>query len=138
MKPILVDTGVLVALLDRGDTEHRRCVIALKDLRAPLLTSWPVVTETMYLLGDVHGAQDALLRWIEAGAPGVEDLGVEDIPSVRAMMRKYRDVPMDFADASLVSLAQRLGIDIVFTLDRDFDTYRLDGRRRFRTIPSTP
>jgi hypothetical protein len=89
----------------------------------------------MYLLEDVPDAQDALLTWVEARTPGVEDLAVDDVASIRVLMRKYRDVPIDFADASLVSLAGRLQIDTVLTLDRHFYTYRLDGRRRFRVIP---
>ena len=136
MRPVLIDTGVLVALLDRGDDQHERCVTALKDLPASLLTSWPVVTEAMYLLGDVAAGQDALLTWIEASTPSVAELNLGDIPSIRAMMAKYRDVPMDFADASLVCLAQRLALEVVFTLDRDFHTYRLAGRSRFKVIPA--
>ena len=136
MRPVLVDTGVLVALLDRGDDQHERCVTALKNLPASLLTSWPVVTEALYLLGDVTGGQDALLTWIEAGMPSVGELNREDVPSIRAMMAKFRDVPMDFADASLVCLAQRLTLDVVFTLDQDFQTYRLADRGRFKVIPA--
>lgn len=135
MRFVLVDTGVLVALLDQGDDQHERCRTALKNLSASLLTSWPVVTEAMYLLGDVAGGQDALLTWIEAGTPGVAELTQGDIPSIRAMMAKYRDVPMDFADAALVCVAQRLDLDVVFTLDRDFHTYRLAGGSRFKVIP---
>ena len=86
MRPVLVDTGVLVALLDRSDHAHTRCVAALKGVRTPLLTNWPVVTEAMYLLEDVPDAQDALLIWVEARTPGVEDLAIDDVASIRVLM----------------------------------------------------
>jgi predicted nucleic acid-binding protein len=88
---ILTDAGPLVAILHRNDRDHVRCVEALKGLREPLLTTWIPITETMYLLSFSPGAQDALLQMIERGALHVLALGAEDLPPIRALMRKYAD-----------------------------------------------
>lgn len=131
---LLVDTGPLVALLDEGDVVHRRIVKAMRRIREPLLTTWPVVTEAIYMLGDLHQAQDALLSKIEVGDLAIADLTAADAPAMRRLMAKYGDLPMDFADASLVRVAERDGLDRVFTLDRDFRVYRRDGGV-FQIIP---
>jgi predicted nucleic acid-binding protein len=111
-------------------------VQALKGLREPLLTTWIPITEAMYLLSFSPDAQDALLQMIERGALKVLALGAEDLPPIRALMRKYADQPMDFADASLVRMAERENIRWVFTLDRrDFATYRPARGQGFMIIP---
>jgi len=89
----------------------------------------------MYLLNFSAGAQDALLEMVERGALRVLPIEESDISRIRALIRKYRDLPMDLADATLVRVAEREGIQQVFTLDRrDFTTYRV-GRRAFAIIP---
>lgn len=136
MNRTLIDTGPLVAVLDADDGDHKRCTAAARQLRGELWTTWPVITEGMYLLTDAPAGQDALLQKIEAGDLIVADLGAEDLPWLRALMRKYKDLPIDFADASLVRVAQRENLDTIFTLDRrDFQVYRRDGRRPFRIVP---
>jgi uncharacterized protein len=133
---ILIDAGPLVAILHRHDRDHLPCVQALKGLREPLLTTWIPITEAMYLLSFSPDAQDALLQMIERGALKVLALGAEDLPPIRALMRKYADQPMDFADASLVRMAERENIRWVFTLDRrDFATYRPARGQGFMIIP---
>ncbi len=136
MSQILIDTGPLVALLDAGDQNHGRCVQVAKQLPAILLTTWPVVTEAMYLLSEAPSAQDALLAKVEDGSVGVVELDVKDVPSLRLLMRKYRELPIDFTDASLVRVAEREGIQEVFTLDRrDFSVYRTTKGRPFTIVP---
>ena len=133
---ILVDTGPLVAILHRDDRHHRECVQALRALRPPLGTTWPVVTEAMYLLGFSTEAQDELWSLIESGRLHLLGLDASDAPRMRALMRKYRDLPMDLADASLVAVAERDGVNKVFTLDhRDFGVYRPAKLGRFSIIP---
>lgn len=134
MKITLVDTGPLVALIDADDGDHQRCVEASRRLRSALFTTWPVLTEAMYLLSGGPAGQDALLSVVENGDVTVADLDAGDVPVLRALLRRYRDLPMDFADASLVCVAQRERILQVFTLDRDFSVYRV-GRRPFVTLP---
>lgn len=133
---ILIDTGPIVALLRRPDQHHERCVAALRALGEPLATVWPVVTEALFLLADRPDVQAALWRSFEAEAMRLLPLGRDDIPRIRELMWKYRDRRMDFADAALVRVAEREGLDTVFTVDRkDFGVYRLAGRRRFKIVP---
>jgi predicted nucleic acid-binding protein len=132
----LVDAGPLVAILHRDDRRHRECVQALSALRPPLGTTWPVVTEAMYLLGFSTEAQDELWSLIESAGLHLLGLDASDAPRMRALMRKYRDLPMDLADASLVAVAERDGVNRVFTLDgRDFGLYRPAKLGRFTIIP---
>lgn len=133
---VLVDTGPLVAILDRDDQEHVRCREALVGLRPPLLTTWPVLTEAVWLLGFARRGPDGLLEMVERGALALVSLSGEDVPRIRVLMRKYRDLPMDLADASLVRAAERENVFYMFTLDRrDFSVYRAAAGQGFRLIP---
>lgn len=136
MRGILVDAGPLVAFLHRDDHDHVKCVETLRELREPLLTTWMPVTEAMYLLAFSTTAQVALLEMIERGAVRVLTVETGDLPAIRSLMNKYHDLPMDFADASLVQLANREHIDRIFTLDRrDFSVYRMSTGRVFTIVP---
>jgi predicted nucleic acid-binding protein len=134
---VLVDTGPLVALLDRSDPYHLTCQETLSSLDDSLVTVWPVVTEAMYLLRAYWQAQDALWEMIDTGAVEIMPLGIEDLPRMRELMRKYRDQPMDLADAALVRVAERERLRRIFTLDRrDFQIYRPSRIGRFAILPS--
>ena len=103
----------------------------------PLVTVWPVVTEAMYLLRSFSVAQDALFEMIQTHAPAIALLNSDDIPRMKELMRKYRDLPMDLADAALVRVAERERLRTVFTLDRrDFQIYRPARLGRFVLFPS--
>ena len=117
MPNILVDAGPPVALLHKDDRSHVLCVNVLKRLREPLLSTWMPVTEAMYLLGFSVNAQSALLEMIERGMLQILSLESDDLPSIRKLMQQYADLPMDFADATLVQVAKQHGIDRIFTLD---------------------
>ena len=134
---ILVDAGPLVALIDRGESDHERCVEALSNLTAPMVTTWPALTEAMYLVGGAGGwkAQDALWKLLERGDLQLVPLDDPLKKRTRALMSKYRDTPMDLADASLVAVAEALDLARVFTLDSDFQIYRWKGRRKFEVVP---
>ena len=134
---ILVDTGPLVAILHRDDRHHRECVQALRALRPPLGTTWPVVTEAMYLLGFSWDGQSALWEMVETESVKLLALDQRDASRMRELMRKYRDLPMDLADAALVRVAERDKLSRVFTLDRrHFRVYRPAGFRRFTVVPA--
>ena len=135
---ILVDAGPLVAIADADDQHHRRCVDGLRGVDRPLGTVWPAVTEALYRLLDVRGGQDAVLEMLERQAVRLMSLDEADVPRIRELMAKYRDLPMDLADAALVRVAERERLDIVFTVDRrDFKVYRIGRRKAFRIIPET-
>ncbi|MEO8359607.1 MAG: PIN domain-containing protein [Vicinamibacteria bacterium] len=133
---ILVDAGPLVALANRADAHHDACVKALQSMRGPLVTVWPAVTEAIYLVQRWPKAQSEILILIETGALRILPVGREDVPRIRALMEKYRDLPMDLADATLVRVAERERIKTVFTVDRrDFQVYRPIGLGRFKVVP---
>ena len=132
---VLVDAGPLIAIVHGGDQDHGACVAALQRIRAPLLTTWMPITEAMHLLTFSLQGQEALLEMIERQALSVLPIGDQDLPGIRSLMRKYRDLPMDFADATLVQAAAREGLRDVLTLDRrDFSIYRLGGRKGFNIL----
>jgi predicted nucleic acid-binding protein len=132
---ILIDAGPLVALINTDDRHHARCRAAARAIRDALGTVWPVVTEAMYLLGSWR-AQDALWELMESAKVDLLPLGAGDSARMRELMRKYRDLPMDLADAALVTIAERERIGRIFTVDRrDFEVYRPAGLGRFSLIP---
>ena len=133
---MLIDTGPLVALLHADDQNHARCVKALRSLREPFGTVWPVLTEAMYLLNFSWEAQAALWEMIVTESVTILPLEREDAPRMRELMRKYRDLPMDLADAALVRVAERESLRRIFSLDRrDFTVYRPAKLGRFSIIP---
>jgi predicted nucleic acid-binding protein len=102
------------------------------------VTVWPALVEAMYLL-DGWQEQAALWAMVEAGPITLAPLGDEDSPSLRKLMARYRDLPMDLADAALVHVAERDGYRRVFSLDpTDFEIYRVAGRERFTILPAAP
>jgi hypothetical protein len=132
---VLVDAGALIALLDRDDAEHKRCVEALKGIRDPLVTVWPALTEAMHLLADTPRAPAALCDLVSDAAVRLVDLEAPDFRRMKELMEKYRDLPMDFADAALVCAAEREQLTRIVTFDRDFEVYRLPRRARFIVLP---
>lgn len=125
-------------MLDRTEPEHQACVEALTNLSGPLLTTWPVFTEAMFLLRRAGGwqAQQKLWDMHERQLLEVVDLPSSAVERTRRLMEKYADVPMSLADASLVSLAELRNMNQVFALDSDFAVYRFRGRRSFILIPA--
>ena len=134
---ILVDTGPLVALIHQDDNEHHICKEAFLQVTERLGTVWPVLTEAMYLLSFSRQAQDALWEILETGTVEILPLGSDDVVRMKQLMRKYRDLPMDLADAALVRVAERERLRRIFTLDRrDFQVYRPSRIGRFVILPS--
>jgi predicted nucleic acid-binding protein len=136
MRNILLDTGALVALLDKSEKNHHRCVEFLKDFKGKLLTTEPVLTEAVYLLGPSVKAQKICIEFISKGGATLVPQSPESLSRAIILIEKYKDIPMDFADATLVTLAEGTGIDEVFTLDmRGFSAYRIHGRKAFKVWP---
>lgn len=136
---ILVDAGPLVALVDASDEHHARCVEVLKDLEEPMGTVWPAVTEALDRLRDVPKGREAVLELLKRGTVRLVPLEQDDVSRMKDLMTKYRDQPMDLADAALVRVAERDGLDRVFTVDRtDFEVYRIGKRKSVRIVPEGP
>lgn len=136
MPAVLVDAGPLVALLDRSDSRHAVCVQTVQRIHDPLVTVWPALTEAMYLLRLFWDAQAALCEMVETEAVRLLPLDRADVPRIEELMRKYRDRPMNLADAALVRVAEREKLRRIFTTDRrDFEVYRPARLGRFSILP---
>jgi predicted nucleic acid-binding protein len=134
----LVDAGPLMALLDRTDPHHIVCVAATKTLPyGPLLTTWPCFTEAMHLLYRAGGSssQQELWREVIDGRLLLHESSDDELLRMRDLMAKYRDLPMDLADASVVAAAETIGQRNVFTLDHHFRIYRLGDGSAFEVVP---
>lgn len=134
---IIADTGFFLALANRADRDHQAAVFALNGLREPLITTWPVVTETTHLLANRVGPA-ALLAFVASARDGAFELfalSANHWPRLEALMQRYSDLPMDLADASLVLLAEEQNDGRVLSTDRrDFRAYRWKQRRPFKNL----
>ena len=135
MPDVLVDASALVALLDRDDAWHERAIEALKGIRDPIATVWPALAEAMHLLAETARGPDALCDMVTDGALKLLALDAADLSRMKALMQKYRDLPMDFADAALVRAAEREALTRIVTFDDHFTVYRLPRRTRFTVLP---
>ena len=133
---VLVDTGPLVAIMSRDDSQHRTCTETLASLAPPLLTCWPVLTETTWLLRRQPSALERLFAAFDAGMIELLTLDASAVPWIAGFMRRYETIGAQLADAALVYLAERQNISRLFTLDRrDFSIYRLKQKRTLKLIP---
>jgi predicted nucleic acid-binding protein len=134
---VLADTGALLAFLNRRDPWHAACSASYRSLRLPLVTSEAVLAEFFHLLHRNRIRLDMAWTFVLSGAVKLAEITHAELSELNALMSRYSDRPMDFADATLVHLAKRESISTIFTVDRaDFETYRIDGRRRFRVLPA--
>ena len=106
------------------------------QMHLPLLTSQAVLTELFHLVGDSRAEVDSAWKFVRSGALILRTIEDAELPQLRTLMSRYWDRPMDFADATLVHLANRESLNLILTVDQDdFATYRLEGKRRFRVLP---
>jgi len=134
---VLVDTGAVVALVNRADRHHPAAVDWFQRFRGQLMTTEAVITEAAYVLAASPAHQRAALVWFErarvAGLLRVEP--VADYAVLAGIIAQYASLPCDYADASLIALAERTGVTAIATVDqRDFSVYRLRGRKQFRIV----
>ena len=136
MRRVLVDTGPIVAVLSKADEHHEKCVEALRTLPGPLFSCWPVITEAAWLLRKNSGAIQQLLRSLHTGFIEVLPLNSLEGKELAEIMKRYASLRPQLADAALVYLATRDGINTIFTLDRrDFSGYRSEKKRPFQIVP---
>ena len=136
MKPALLDTGVIVALLDRSERLHRACAETVQEVRAPLVTCEAVIAESCYLLRNLPGAAEAVIENVSAGIFQVPFQLSREAAAIKQTLRKYRDRRIDLADACLIHLADQFETSDILTLDEDFTIYRWGKNRAFRMLPS--
>ena len=132
----LVDTGAIIAMLDERDPWSRICRETFQSLRLPLLTSQAVLTELFHLVGGDRREMEGVWTFVRSGALKLADIQDSELGEIHTLMSRYWDRPMDFAHATLVYLSKRESLSTIFTVDHDdFETYRIQGRRRFRVLP---
>ena len=131
MKKILIDSGPLIALFDQNDAYHQKSIDFIKNNRHELVTTIAVITEVLHLLDFSTAVQINFLHWVTIGGVTIEPITNADLQRITELTTKYADLPMDFADASLVFLGEALNISEIATIDRDFDIYRMNGKMPF-------
>lgn len=134
MTAAIVDTGPLVAFLDRSERHHHWVADRISELEVPLLVCEPVLAEAMHLLSRLSRAQNALYGLLENGALRIAFRIEEHVPTLGTLHRKYRDRPMSLADACIVRMAEIHDQHAVLTLDSDFLVYRKHGRAPLELI----
>ena len=136
MHKVLLDTGPLVALLDSSESNHESCVSFLKKYKGGFVSTEAVLTEAMYLLSDSIHSQKACVDFIIKGEVRIVPFSYGSLRNALTYMERYQDTPMDFADASLVVLAEETGIHQIFTLDRrGFSIFRISHKKQFEIFP---
>jgi uncharacterized protein len=134
VKPALLDTGVIVALLDRSEKHHSACAAALRELQAPLITCEAVLAESCYLLRNFPGAAEAIVENVAAGIFQIPFQLSREATGVKQILRKYRHRKIDLADACLIRLADEFESPDILTLDKDFNIYRWGKNKPFRIL----
>jgi predicted nucleic acid-binding protein len=131
-----LDTGALVSLLDRSQARHLDFVRFFETWEAKVVSTEAVLTEATHILNRVPGGAVACLDFFLRGGAVLVPTSPQALARCRELMEKYSDLPMDFADATLVVLAEELGTNLVLTTDRrDFGIYRLADGRSFEVVP---
>lgn len=133
---VLIDSGPLIALFNPRDSYHNPVIKFMESFRGNLITTWPVITETVHLLSFSIQAQLNFLEWIYRGAIHIENLNTSDIEYMKERMNKYSDLPMDLADASLMCIAERKRIQNIISIDSDFSVYRTLKGKYLKNIMS--
>jgi predicted nucleic acid-binding protein len=133
-RKIIVDSGPLIALFDADDHYHRRALEFIRQSRAKLISTMAVITEAMYVLDESLPARRNLLSWIQTGGLTLIEPEAGDFERIMELIEKYADLPMDFADAVVVALCERLATTHIASVDRDFAIYRYKGRTKFVNV----
>jgi uncharacterized protein len=133
-RKVIIDSGPLIALFDKDDRYHRRAMEFIKDFKGELITNYSVVTEVTYLLDFSLKAQTDFLQWLLEGGVSIMEIHSDDLDRVIEIMRKYSDLPGDFADATLIALCERLNIKEIASVDKDFTVYQLKDKQGFKNV----
>lgn len=134
MKTSLIDAGPIIALFDNSDQYHNTVLSFLKEYRAGLITTWPVLTEVCYMLDFNRNTQIDFLDWIIAGGLDIYNIQKWQIGGIKDWFSRYSDLPADLADCTLMEVAETENINSIITLDRDFSVYKLNSGRYLRNL----
>lgn len=136
-KNVILDTGPLVALLNRHDRHHQWAKDQWAQIDPPLLTCEAILAEACFLVQPFAGGQTAVLEMVRRSVLDLSFGLAEEAAAVSRLLKKYQDVPMSLADGCLVRMAERHSKSVVFTLDSDFKIYRKYRRQRIPTLSPT-
>ena len=125
---ILLDTGPLVAIVNRREAFHQWATQTTTNLSYPFLTCEAVITEACFLLQNIYGGEDAIMGLVKSKKIIIPFQFSEEVDAIRELMQRYRSVPMSFADACLVRMSELIAGSSVLTLDSDFHIYRKNRR----------
>ncbi|WP_045222350.1 type II toxin-antitoxin system VapC family toxin [Desulfonatronum thioautotrophicum] len=131
---ILVDAGPLIALFDKDDRYHLKMKEFVRNGKFKFVTTTAVMTEVSHMLDFSAAAQIHFLEWVMREGVILHEIAQGDIARILELTLKYKDLPMYFADATLVVAAERSGIRTIISIDSDFDVYRLPGKERIANI----
>jgi len=133
-KTVLVDSGPLIALFDRSDAYHERMLAFIREVPYRFVTTLAVLTEVSHMLDFSVNVQVDFFEWVMNRGLDLEEITQGDIPRIINLTKKYHDLPMDFADATLVVAAENTGLREIISIDSDFDIYRLPGKLLIHNI----
>lgn len=134
MPNTLIDAGPLIALFDKRDKFHQPVLDFLAAYSGRLITTWPVITEVVYMLDFNQHAQGDFLTWLQRDALHIANLDKEHLTRLCELWQTYQDVPMDLADGSLLVIAELTGITDILTVDSDYFIYRIKGKRSLNNL----
>jgi len=134
VKNILVDAGPLIALFDKDDKYHNSVIKFLKQFNGQLITTWPVITDVTHLLSFNVNVQINFLEWLKREAVTIINLENIHLERIIQLSMKYSDVPMDFADSSLIVIAELTNITDIITIDSDYYIYKTKNRKSLNNI----
>lgn len=130
----LIDSGPIIALFDKKDKFHSKAIEFISTYTGSLITTWPVVTESLHMLSFSHTIQVNLLEWIERGGLSIVDLLDTDVTYIKKRIQKYSDIPMDLADATLMCIAEKENIQKIVSIDSDFSIYKTQKGKFLKNI----
>ena len=134
MKKAIIDTGVIIAFFDESDKYCHAVRSFFKTYKGELYSTESVITEVSYYFENYKKAQLYIIDWIGKGAIKIVNVNNEDYPLVYSMMTKYQDTPMDYADASLILIGEKLKITEILTIDNDFSIYKFKNGKQFKNL----
>ena len=134
LNTILIDAGPIIALFDKDDGYHTKVVSFIKNKKYKFVTTMAVITEVTYMLDFNIEAQILFLEWIMKEGVIIHEIHQQSFARIIELTKKYKDMPIDFADATLVVAAETTGIKKIISIDSDFNIYRLPGKVKIENV----
>jgi predicted nucleic acid-binding protein len=134
LSTILIDAGPLIALFDKDDKYHKKIISFIKKKKYKFVTTTAILTEVSHMLDFNVQVQIMFLEWVVKEGIILHEIEQQDIARIIELTRKYSDRPMDFADATLVTVAEKTGINTIISIDSDFDIYMLSRKAKIENV----